>query len=106
LVAPAWGGGRRHALKGLLFDGHVGVQVGGGGANVGVSEPEGDDGRVDPVLQKVHGAGMPKDVRVDPVSGEAVVAAGGGACVFGDDPFNCVGAEPASGPGREQRLVS
>ena len=43
---------------------------------------------------------------MDPLRGKGVVAAGGGACVFGDEAFDGVGAEPASGPGGEQRFVS
>ena len=82
------------------------MQVGGSGANVGMAEPEGDDRGVNAVLQQVHGAGVPQDVRMDPLRREGVVAAEGGPCVFGDDPFDSVGAEPASRPGREQRLVS
>jgi hypothetical protein len=61
-------------LEGSFFDGDVGVEVGGGGADVGVTEPEGDDGGVDAVVEQVHGAGVSEHVGVDLVGGEGRVA--------------------------------
>lgn len=101
-VASGWRCRRREVREGTLFDREVGVQVGGGGSNVCVPEPEGNDGRIDACVQKCHGAGMPEDV---------------GAEVFSDQrrtglPSLCgvaldgIDAQPSAGPSAERRIVA
>jgi hypothetical protein len=64
---PAWTAAGVVAARALSFDGHVGMYVGVGGADVGVPEPQGDDGGVHPCPEHVHGAGVAELV-VRPIS--------------------------------------
>ena len=66
-------------VEGSLLDGHVGVEVGVGGANVGVAEPERDDGGVDPGLQQGHGAAVAEHVGVSVLAGWTGIVGGGGS---------------------------
>ena len=49
----------------FFFDADVGVDVGIGGPDAGVAEPEGDHGGVDAGLQQLHCAAVTHDVWVD-----------------------------------------
>ncbi len=64
LVAAGFDVGRGDERERFLLDRQVGVDVGVGGADVRVSQPEGDDGGVDAGLQERHRAAVAEDVRV------------------------------------------
>ena len=49
----------------MLFEGHVGVEVGLGRSEVGVTEPERDDGGVDTGMEERHRAAVAQDVLFD-----------------------------------------
>jgi hypothetical protein len=81
------------------------VDVGLGGAGVGVAKPEGDHGGVDAGVQQFHGGCVPQDVRGEFLvrQGRAVLC--GESFVDGDAPGDGVIAEASSGAGGEQWLV-
>lgn len=56
LMVARPGSRRRGAGEGLLPDGHVGVDIGIGGADASVAEPERDDRGVNSGLQQRHSA--------------------------------------------------
>ena len=78
-VAAGFGRWRGDGVERALFDGHVGVQVDVGRADVGVAEPEGDDRGVDPGLQQRHGAAVAQHV------GMKLVRPDRGTCLRGGD---------------------
>ena len=61
-ISTRRGVGGCHPIEGSLLDGHVGVEVGLGGADVGMAEPKSDHGGVDSGLQKGHGAAVAQDM--------------------------------------------
>lgn len=71
-----------------------------------MSEPQGDDRDVDAGLEQRHRRGVPQHVRGDVLGRERRAAIPGGCDVEGDASLNGVGAEPAPGAGREQRISS
>ncbi len=75
-------------------------------ADVGVAEPQSDDGGVDARLQQGHGAAVAEDVGVEPLGSDrgAVGRRGGG--VLAHEPLYGVTAEPTTGACRKQRLVA
>ena len=88
-----------------MFDGHVGVQVDVGGADVGVAEPERDDRGVDTGLQQRHGAAVAKHVWMQRFGADGRASSGGGGGVCANEALHGVAAEASTGAGREQRLV-
>ena len=93
------------SVEGAFFDGHVGVQVDVGGTEVGVTEPEGDDGGVDPGLQQRHGAAVTQHVGWSSLRPERGTSSVRRWRVQADEALRRRRAEPSSGAGREQRVV-
>ena len=54
--------------EGALLQQHVGMQILVRCLDGLMTEPECDDGEVDPVLKKCHGGGMAKGMRRDPAA--------------------------------------
>ena len=71
-----------------------------------MTEPEGDDGRVDPGLQQRHCAAMTQHVGMKLLRPNRGTYPCGGGRVQADEAFHRVGAEPSPGAGRKQRLVA
>ena len=86
----------------MLFEGHVGVEVGLGGSEVGVAEPEGDDCGVDASVEECHRAAVPQDVGVELGCVQCRAGCSGSGGVFANETLNGVGAEASSGSGGEE----
>ena len=84
------------ALDGGLFDRHVGVEVGVGAVRVGVSEPECDDGDVDPGGEEVHCRGVSQGVHRDVLAGEAGTSGSRGVEVLREAVLERIAGESLS----------
>jgi hypothetical protein len=60
-VSARGGRGRRGPVECLLLERHVGLQVNLRGDDRFVTEPQGDDGDVDPGVQQCRGGGVAQD---------------------------------------------
>src|SRR5262249_27824621 len=81
------------ALKRFLLDGEVGVEVDLSGGDELVPEPEGDGCDVDAALQQPHGAGVPQDVRRDPLGSQRRAGELGSPGVLEDQGLDRVGGQ-------------
>jgi hypothetical protein len=70
-----------------------------------MSEPQGDDGRVDAGVEQRHRAAVPEDVGVDSFAFERCASGGRGCDVGRDAALDGIAAEPAACAGREQRVL-
>ena len=96
---------RRGARERFFLQLHVGMQIDLGGLDRFVSKPESNHGTVDPILEKVHGSGMPQRVwaYVLPLKGLAFVCGDGD--VFLHQAFNGIAAELSASDAEEKRIV-
>lgn len=90
------------AVDGGLLDRHVGVQVGVGAGCVLVTEPERDDGDIDPGSQQVHGRRVPQAVHGDVLGCQRGTGLGGERQVPGKPAFESVAGQVLAGGSGER----
>ncbi|BBX17988.1 hypothetical protein MDUV_28480 [Mycolicibacterium duvalii] len=70
-----------------------------------MTEPQSHDRTVDSGLQQRHCAGVPQQIRVQFSRSDRGTCSRSRNRLKSNEPFDCVGAEPAPGPDRKQRLI-
>src|SRR4030095_4349383 len=93
-----WGSPRQR----FLFQTHIRVQVHLSCFHRFVPEPEGNDGAVNAMLQKVHGCGMSKDMRRNFFGFEGGASRWGNVGLFSDETLDRIPAKsPAADAGKD-----